>query len=479
VSDPTTLVSNRLAAAGKQELASALSGVETMLRRFVSFQNEHQSAAAALWVAHVYAIAAAPAAAYLRITSAVEESGKTTLLEVLEELLGERAINSISVSPASVFRTREKYGPVALLLDEIDNTLRDRKDDGARDLLALVNGGYRRSASVLRVVGANHESRRFAVFGPAAIAGLGSLHPTTESRCIPIVLERKARGSGERWLPFLLENESAGLRERLAMWASDEVIERLRLARPAIPEELRDRHAEAWWGLFAIADEAAGDWPARARLGATVLHASRDGAATMSLKVLLLAHIRQAFHESNTDRLSSAALVRLLVENEEGPWARFWGAELAREETPRAAQADLAAKLRDFKRPDGGPLKPHGIRLADGSTPRGYGLLDFDDAFARHLSPTNDVELFPPATPATPATVLASDVARVASVAGGRAVALTDGLAAAVQRAVELAGGNRFVAARSLAEDGVPAPDGNAWTAVKIERVERDAARGV
>jgi hypothetical protein len=51
-----------------------------------------------------------------------------------------------------------------------------------------------------------------------------------------------------------------------------------------------------------------------------------------------------------------------------------------------------------------------------------------------------------------------------------------DALAVTVRRAVELAGGNRFVAARDLAEAGVPTPDGNAWTSVTIERIEREAA---
>ena len=351
---------------------------------------------------------AAPAAAYLRITSAAEESGKTTTVEVIGELLGDRALSAMSVSPASVFRARDKLGPVALLLDEIDNTLRGRRDDGARDLLALVNGGYRRSARVLRTVGQNHEPKVFAAFGPAVIAGLGSLHPTTESRCIPIVLERKMRGSGERWLPHLVADEIAALRQRLAAWADPDTIDRLRAARPEIPAELRDRHAEVWWGMFAIADEAGGDWPLLARTAALVLHGERDQDATASLGVLLLAHVRSAFAEADTDRLPSAELIRLLVTNEEGPWGRFWGAELGREGPPRAAATDLARHLRPFG------VKPKVIKLADGTTARGYSLVDFADAFARYLPPSGgDV------TDVTDVTPLASTVTSVTSVTGG------------------------------------------------------------
>jgi hypothetical protein len=466
------------------DLAELLEDVARFVRRFVSFQNEQQSTAVTLWVPHVYAIDAAIAAAYLRITSAVEESGKTTLLEVLDELLGDRGINAVSISPAAVFRIRDKVGPVALLLDEIDNTLRNRQDDGARDLLALVNAGYRRSARVLRTVGQSHEPRQFAAFGPAAIAGLGSLHPTTESRCIPIELERKLRGKGERWLPFLIGEETSRIREALERWATEETIDRLRSARPAIPESLRDRHAEAWWGLLAIADAAGGEWPKRARTAAEVLHLDRDAAATASLGVLLLDHIRQAFDDADTDRLASVQLLRLLVRNEEGPWGRWWGAEVTHEDEPLGAQTKLAAELRHFR------IKPRTIRLPDGSTPRGYRREDLAEAFERYLPPAGGA-----ATTATPATPLDSPVAAVAPVAGGsdesdlmepwereRLEHLQRGLGA-VNRNDPDAGAdfaslryeagehNLFAIAAELEEFRFAHPTGDRWTAVEVARV--------
>jgi hypothetical protein len=397
-------------------LAAVLTAVSTFVRRFVSLSSDHQATAVALWVAHVYAIEAAHAAAYLRITSAVEESGKTTLLEVLELLLGDHAIKADSISPAAVFRHRDKIGPVALLLDEIDQTLRDRKDDGARDLLALVNAGYRRTARAIRTVGPNHEARAFAAFGPCVITGLGMLPATTESRCIRIELDRKLRGSGERWIPFLVEPDARAIREALEEWATPEIIDALRGARPFIPSELRDRHAEVWWAMLAIADAAGGAWPTRARQAAIVLHADRDTAATASLGVLLLDHIRTAFAEGDVDRLASADLLSRLVANEEGPWGKFWGAELNRDGPPHAAPADLARMLRGFKRKDASSgkmvsIRPHVIRVGE-QTPRGYHVDDFAEAWARYLSTG-------PATPATPATPLARDVAPVAPVAGG------------------------------------------------------------
>jgi hypothetical protein len=397
-------------------LSAILDDVEWFLGRFVEFTSDTQPVALALWVAHVYAIDAAPAAAYLRITSAVEESGKTTLLEVLETLLGDRCLNLLSATPAFVFRMRDKVGPLALLLDEIDNTLNNRKDDGARDLLALVNGGYRRSAKVGRTVGREHEGRQFKAFGPAAIAGLGSLHPTTESRCIPIQLDRKVRGSGERWLPFLVEDDSRRIASALADWATPETVAALKVATPVIPPELRDRQAEAWWPLLVIADAAGGYWPEQARVAAVSLHADIDAERTMGTSTMLLGHIARIAAERDVDRFASAQLIRWLVELAEGPWARWYAADVDRatrgdDHALDKSSASLAAILRPFRRPDGKPLRPHVIRLADDRTARGYLLEDFADAFDRYLT-------VPPVTGVTPVTALASTVTPVTPVTG-------------------------------------------------------------
>ncbi|MDP9235492.1 MAG: DUF3631 domain-containing protein [Actinomycetota bacterium] len=418
MSTPEELVA--AATEGTLSLSAILDSVERFLRRFVSFSSDAQAAAVVLWTAHVYAIDAAPTAAYLRITSAVEESGKTTLLELLEQLLGDHCLNLISATPAFVFRMRDKVGPIALLLDEIDNTLKDRKDEGARDLLALVNGGYRRSAKVGRTTGRDHEGRQFKAFGPAAIAGLGSLHPATESRCIPVVLERKERGAGERFLSFLVEDEARAIASRLTGWASSETLAALKTVRPELPTELRDRHAEAWWSLLAIADRAGGDWPKRARMGALSLHANRDAEDSMSLGVVLLEHIRKVTTEHEVDRVASAQLIRWLVELAEGPWARWWGADVDRHDhgdmhALDKAAASLTGKLKPFRKREGdqvSALKPHVLRLADGSMARGYLLSDFDDAFARHLSLVG-------VTGATGVTPLASADTRVTRVTPG------------------------------------------------------------
>jgi hypothetical protein len=388
------------------DLSALLDDVERFERRFISFGSSHQSATVALWVAHCYAIEAAFATLYLRIKSAAPESGKSTLLEVQKILLGDNALDAVSISPSAVFRTRDKIGPVALLLDEVDNTVKNRTDENAKDLLALVNAGYRRGARVYRTVGKDFEPRAFNVFGPAAIAGIGHIHPATESRAVPIQLDRRPRGGKhDRFISFLIEPEAAELRQRLSDWASEDVVEKLRHAAPDAPDQLSDRQVEGWWALFNIADLAGGEWPTRARMAATVLHGSADSAASQATNVLLLSHIRQAFEE----------LIRHLADNEEGPWGRWWSSELNKEGTPRAAAADLARHLGGFKKADGDPIKPKVLKFPDGTTARGYHVEDFADAFKRYLSPSGGGDV----THVTDVTPLASTVTSVTSVTSG------------------------------------------------------------
>jgi hypothetical protein len=412
--DPAVLqlVEDATAGLPRETLAGLLDDIRSHINRFIGFGSDHASVAVTLWVAHCYVVAAAAIAAYLRVRSAAEESGKSTLLEVLHQLLRTLGINAVSVSPSVVYRLREKVGPVALLLDESDNGLAKRQDDSARDLLAIVNAGYRRSATVYRTEGRSFEPRAFKCFGPAAIAGIGYLEPTTESRCIPVVLPRKQRGSLERFLSFKVEPAANRLADRLDAWATPEVIDSLRVASPSYPAELRDRHVEVWWNLFAIADLAGEGWPEAARVAALALHVGDDDESSYSVGVLLLAHIEGAFDEAEDDRLPTAKLLELLASNEEGPWGKWWGAELNRDGPPRAAAAELARKLKGFPKPDGKPIKPRTIRMPDGSTPRGYLREDFEAAWVAYLGFGS-----PHATDATHATLLASPVASVASVA--------------------------------------------------------------
>ena len=90
-----------------------------------------------------------------------------------------------------------------------------------------------------------------------------------------------------------------------------------------------------------------------------------------ALGVWLLRDVRDVFAETGVDRLSSAALAASLNEIETSPGATF----AAR----RSTRAALARRLKRFE------IRPRTVRLDDETTPKGYLLEQFEDAFSRYL----------------------------------------------------------------------------------------------
>jgi hypothetical protein len=400
-----------------EDLPRLLEEIEGFVRRYVYLSDGRQAVPLVLFVPVCYALIedprAVPAAPYISITSPAPECGKSRLLEVFAKLLGdERALFVAgSMTPATLYRSREEK-PVALLVDEVGR-LFGRRDDAAKELAAILDSGYRRGATVPRAVpvGKGFVVRRWPVFGPAVLAGLGEMADTTRSRCIPIVLQRRPR---EAHVDPFFEDEAEpvaeAIRSRLEA-AAPVLAAALRRHRPDIRplEGLRDRTIETWRGLLAVAELAGGGWPERAAGAALALHGNGAGAEP-DRGTVLLAALRQIFHEAATDRLPTALVLERLVEREGEPWPAWWGQEVeaARERgrPARRAAAELARALKGFG------VRPVVIKLPDGTTPRGYRRADLEPAWRTYLPPGD-------ATDATNATGLASGVASVASVASG------------------------------------------------------------
>ncbi|HAM58046.1 MAG TPA: hypothetical protein DCQ64_22585, partial [Candidatus Rokubacteria bacterium] len=92
----------------------------------------------------------------------------------------------VNATPAVLFRLIEETRPT-LLVDEAEAL----ESDHRRELLGIINAGYKRGATVPRVEG--DRPRRvefFDVFTPIALAGIRGLHATTEDRCLPLVMQR-------------------------------------------------------------------------------------------------------------------------------------------------------------------------------------------------------------------------------------------------------------------------------------------------
>ncbi len=360
----------------------------------------------ALWYAHTHAADHFYVTPRLILDSAEPGSGKTRVLEVAQFLVRAPEM-TISATTAALFRMVAD-GPVTILFDEVDAIFNPKNGGNNEDLRAMLNAGYKRSATIARCVGDARAMKveRFPVYAPAALAGIaGHMPATITTRAITVHMKRRRADEhvAEFWEEDV-EREARPLRERLAAWMTN-VGQRVGAARPTMPPSVRDRSAEIWRPLIAIADEAGDHWPHTARAACEYFVAN---AATQpdSLGIRLLADLRTLFTQRATDRMTTADILTALHNLDEAPWAELHGKPL---------DARALGKL----------LGKYGVRSSNlkrpgGSVAKGY-RLDGDgglaDAWSRYLPIA--------ATTATAATPQVTPVADRTEVADTSA---TDGL---------------------------------------------------
>lgn len=329
--------------------------------------------ALALWTAHSHTFEAFTHSPRLHIRGIVKNSGKTTVLDLLEMVCC-RPLSAANATASTLFRAIEMAKPT-LLLDEADTYLNAE----AEELRGIVNAGHKRGGQVLRTVGEDHVPRMFSVFGPVAIAGIGDLPGTIADRSITIPMKRALKAELPSPITKDVRATAAELARKAVRWAADN---ETRLADPD-PNmgELFNRQADNWRPLYAIADIAGGKWPEFVRKTAKALIVTDDDTETLGVK--LLADIRTVFTDDSFKgvvnvgleggaTITSADLVSSLAKLDGRPWA-----ELGRTAKP-ITQNRLARMLVPFK------IIPSYIGPTD-DRKRGYALVRFLDVFARHL----------------------------------------------------------------------------------------------
>jgi hypothetical protein len=141
------------------------------------------------------------------------------------------------------------------------------------------------------------------------------------------------------------------------------------VAWPEMPEQIRDRDADMWEALIAVADVAGGDWPERVRRAAVTLVA-QSKESTPSLGVRLLADLQRIF--GTADKKATEQILRALHGMDEAPWGDLRGRPMT--------DRDLAKLLKPY----GTGPKP--VKIA-GEVSRGYQRADLVDAWRRYLPP--------------------------------------------------------------------------------------------
>ncbi len=199
--------------------ASLLNDMTDALRRYVILPD-HGAETAALWTLFAWAFDAWTIAPMIHISAPERACGKTRLLEVIGALIP-KPLPTGSISTAALFRVIEAHDP-CLLVDEIDTFLTDNPE-----LVGVLNNGYSRGgAYVLRCVGDDHDVKRFRVWGPKALCGIGELPDTLASRCITIQMRRKRPGESVERLRADRQGWAEALRSRCARWAADHTTRR-------------------------------------------------------------------------------------------------------------------------------------------------------------------------------------------------------------------------------------------------------------
>lgn len=362
-------------------LGDLLEQVRAFLCDYIVFPSPEHAVTVALWIAHTWALEAFEFTPYLFIGSPVKRCGKSTLLECLA-LLACRPWQTVSPSPAVLFRKIEADCPT-LLWDEVDAVFSAAKgDDGKEDLRAVLNAGFSRGAKVPRCVGPSHALAEFSVFCPKALAGIGRLPDTVADRSIPITLARRAPGQTvARFRRREVAPRAEALRNALTLWAAaPDTMLTLTAARPALPDVLGDRAADICEPLLAVADLAGGDWPDVARIALVRLCAPGGDAEDDNLGAKLLTACRDIFQAEGVDRMPTRDLLdRLVAREDDAPWAQWWEADINRGNV-RGPASRLARLLRPFG------IVRRDYR-ADGETVKGYLLESFQDAFGRYLPP--------------------------------------------------------------------------------------------
>ncbi|WP_106179404.1 DUF3631 domain-containing protein [Prauserella shujinwangii] len=385
-----------------------LDRVRDFVSRFNVFPSQHCAPMLALWYAHTHAADHFYVTPRLILSSVEPGSGKTRVLEVAQHLVRAPEM-TISATTAALFRMVSD-GPITILFDEVDTIFNAKAGGNNEDLRGLLNAGYKRSATVARCVGDAKAMKvdRFKVYAPAALAGIaGNMPATITTRAITVHMQRR-RGDEEveDFWEEDVEREATPLREMLAAWV-ESVTDKISRGRPAMPDGVRDRSAEIWRPLIAIADAAGGHWPDTARAACShfvqVANTDHSGGGQ---RLQLLADLRELFTTRGVDELPTADIVAALHGLEESDWADLDG---------RPLDARRLAKM----------LKPYGVtsknvrqpgdRIVKGYRATGPGGLA--DAWERYLPPN--------ATAATSATPQVNPVADTEGVADTAATTAT------------------------------------------------------
>lgn len=338
--------------------------------------DSEQAVTVALWIALTYIPDATGIAPILVINAPERSCGKSVFLGIAESL-SNKPLATSNMTPASMFRLIDQRHPT-MFMDEADTFLY-----GKTEMHGMLNAGYSsQNPFIYRVETVKNKlvTVAYNVYGPKALAGIAMhkvLPDSTMSRGFNIEMRRKLPGeSVERVRPGKMAEKFSGLHADLQRFAKDYRSQVL-VEYEDLPAELNDRMQDNWAPLFAIARCGGQVWIDRAKAAALAL--AKAGSDFQSQSNSLLMDIREVLEGHSSTTITTADLLDKLTGDDSFGWnTHNQGKPL----NPR----QLARFLGNYK------IKPKTVRQSQYSTPKGYVVQDFHDAFQRYL-PAETLEL--------------------------------------------------------------------------------------
>ena len=346
-------------------LPNVTGSVEEFIRRFAVLPDAAYLPLAT-WAIATYLSDAFDAFPYIALVSPAKRCGKTRVLELLE-VLCLKAWRGTSPTSAALYRMMADSP--TLLLDEVEALRGKQVSEVSQAILAVLNAGHRKGATVPRCDGPQNKVKHFPVFGPKAFAAIGGLPDTLADRSICITMQRKtASQTVARFLYSKGKTEAEPIRALLSAWAEQQS-ETVRVAYEGMSDLgfLTDRDADLWMPLFAVCAVAAPERIGELRQCAQTLTGSKAADdVEESLPLKLLADVRGLWPPGNA-HVATVTLLERLREIPDSPWADY---------------GLNARKLSRMLRPFG--AEPHQGRTVAGNL-KGYQLAELEQAFNRYL----------------------------------------------------------------------------------------------
>ena len=346
--------------------------LEFFIRDKVILSTDAEYHALTAWCAFALAISEFDFSPRLAIWSPEKRCGKTTVLELIHNLLPNSKLTS-NITASALFRTIEKDENCTILIDESDTIFgRFADKEKAEALRGIGNTGFKRGSVVTRTEGRNFEPRDFHVFCPVAIAGIGTsaIPETIADRSIVIEMRRKfAHEDISEYESDEVEEVFGAIRRARMLWV-EENKKHFRRTRPEFPPSLNARTRDVWKPLLKIAENIDEVWRNKIYNAALALSAKKEDPDDISLPLRLLMDCREVV---NSD-LPTKDLIFRLRSLEESPWASM-----------ERFNASILAKF----------LRGYGIRSKQWTTYRGYTKSSFEDAWLRYLPPVPVMPVMP------------------------------------------------------------------------------------